>query len=101
MHSDIENRCSKFVTYGIFHFGCNSSNAQFTNFCTSKKSPAKIHRECALCLSDDVQTLACAEHWVYEFTIGRVSIGDDLYQEDLLQDADATILKQLLESPFS
>jgi hypothetical protein len=38
---------------------------------------AEIHSEFALGFTDDAYTLASVHHWLYEFKIDRVLIGDD------------------------
>jgi predicted restriction endonuclease len=50
-------------------------NYQISPF--QKIKTAEIHSELALCFGDDAYILASVHHWVHEFKIGRVSIGDD------------------------
>jgi hypothetical protein len=65
------------------------------------KSP-EIHSKFALCFDDDAYTLASVHHWVHDFKISRVSIGDDPRPgRPPLDDVDAAILKRLLEAQFS
>jgi hypothetical protein len=67
-----------------------------------KMKAAKIRNELALCFSSDAYTLASVYHWVHEFKIGRVSIGDDPRPErPPLYYYDHTILKRLFETPLS
>jgi hypothetical protein len=62
----------------------------------------ELHSKFALGFSDDnAYTLASVHHWIHEFKIGRVLIGDDPRPEKpLLDDFDAAILKRLLETVF-
>jgi hypothetical protein len=67
-----------------------------------KMKDAEIYSELALCVGDGAYTLASVHHWLHEFKIGRVSIGNDLRPgTPPLDDIDAAILKRLLEIPFS
>jgi hypothetical protein len=62
----------------------------------------EIHSEHVLCLDDDAYTLTSVYYSVPEFTIGEVSFRDDQrLGKPPLYDINATVLKRLLESPFS
>jgi hypothetical protein len=67
-----------------------------------KMKAVEIHSELVLRFGDDAYTLASMYHWIHEFKIGRVSIGDDPRPgRPPLDDYNATILKRLFEAPFS
>jgi hypothetical protein len=72
------------------------------NFLHFKKmKAAEIHSELALCFGNDTYTLSFVHHWVHEFKMSRVSVEDEPRSgRPSLDDVDAAILKQLLETPF-